>query len=240
MQYSFGSGMLFGVRTDTTPNTPVKFGVLQDVSLDFSFTEKELRGQGSFALEIARASGKITAKAKFAQIFANAFNSLFFGVASTTGQVLMAISEAGTIPTTPFQITVTNSATFQDDLGVFKAGVPMTKVASGPTTGQYSVATGVYTFAAADTGLAVSISYTYTGATGFKATVTNASMGAPPTFSAWLQGIYNSKQLVVKLPRCSSSKISLATKLEDWMIPEMDFSAMDDGSGNVAYWNYAE
>ena len=35
------------------------------------------------------------------------------------------------------------------------------EVASGPTTGQYSVSAGVYTFAAADTLLGVLISYTY-------------------------------------------------------------------------------
>ncbi len=72
--------------------------------------------------------------------------------------------EAWTIPATPFQITATQPwGNWGSDQGVTFAatGVALTQVASGPTAGQYAVAAGVYTFAAADVGKAVLISYGY-------------------------------------------------------------------------------
>lgn len=74
------------------------------------------------------------------------------------------VAENGTVPNLPgpYTITVTNSATFVADVKVTKAGVPMTKVASAPAAGQYSVAAGVYTFNSADNSAAVVITYRYT------------------------------------------------------------------------------
>ena len=74
------------------------------------------------------------------------------------------VAQSTTIPATPgpYTVTVTNSASFIQDLGVTKAGVAMTAVVSAPTTGQYSVAAGVYTFAAADQTAAIIITYRYT------------------------------------------------------------------------------
>lgn len=73
------------------------------------------------------------------------------------------IDEAGSIPASPgpYSITVAHSAAFIEDLGVSKGGVAMVKVASGPAAGQYSESGGVYSFAAADQGQAISIRYRY-------------------------------------------------------------------------------
>lgn len=236
MQFSFGSGQIFGYRGDIASGTPVRMGVLQDVSVDISFTEKSLYGQNQFAVTIARAQGKLTGKAKFARLNGLVFNSLFFGLAQSVGKVTVADAETGAIPATPFAVTVTNSATFQDDLGVVDATTlaPYTKVASAPATGQYMVVAGIYTFAAADTGKSVLISYTYTAATGGnKITITNQVMGTTPWFTAVLYAPYQGAQLGIKIRKATSSKLTFATKLEDFLIPEMDFEAMDDGSGNI-------
>jgi hypothetical protein len=95
----------------------------------------------------------------------------------TTITVYGTINENRTIPATPgpYTITTVQAATFTEDLGVTKAGVPMTKVASAPTAGQYSVniATGVYTFAAADQNQAVVIRYRYRIAAGYTVTLPN-------------------------------------------------------------------
>ena len=69
---------------------------------------------------------------------------------------------AGVIPATPYQLTAAQpNGTWGQDDGLTIAGVAGVPVASGPTTGQYSVANGVYTFAAADTGKAVVLNYSY-------------------------------------------------------------------------------
>ena len=44
-QFSFGSGLMFGTRSDIANATPIQFGTLQDISLDFSFSNKDLMGQ---------------------------------------------------------------------------------------------------------------------------------------------------------------------------------------------------
>lgn len=64
----------------------------------------------------------------------------------------------------PFTITVTHAATFVEDLGVVKGGVPLTKAAGAPAASQYAVnlGTGVYTFNATDNGDSVVITYRYT------------------------------------------------------------------------------
>ncbi len=75
------------------------------------------------------------------------------------------VDEDGTIPDDPgpYTVTVAHAADFLVDDGVTNGGTPMTKVVSGPATGEYSVdeGTGVYTFAAADKLDAVKISYHY-------------------------------------------------------------------------------
>jgi hypothetical protein len=65
------------------------------------------------------------------------------------------------IPATPYQVIVTSlSRHWSSDYSVLMAGAAMTKVIGTPATGQYAVdALGNYTFAAADTGKSVVITY---------------------------------------------------------------------------------
>jgi hypothetical protein len=72
-------------------------------------------------------------------------------------------NEAQTIPGTPFQVAVNApNGNWAVDQGVTYAnGTLLTPVSANPAQGQYSVAAGVYTFAAADSGQGVLISYSY-------------------------------------------------------------------------------
>lgn len=241
--FAFGAGSLYGINIIAGVPTPVKFGTLQEVSIETSFNEKQLYGGYQFPVAIARGTGKVSGKAKFAQINGAIFNELFFGSTMTTGQVNTVTGEASTIPATPYTITVVNSATFGTDLGVLYSltGLPLTKVASAPTTGQYSITAGVYTFAAADTLLGVSISYTYTvAASGKKMVVSNQLLGTTPFFSCYFSTVYNGKAVNFQLPLCTSAKLGFATKLEDFVVPELDFAAFADASGQVMTISTAE
>lgn len=86
-------------------------------------------------------------------------------VAVTYQAGYLTAAEPQTIPATPFQVTPDQlNGPWAQDAGVVNGttGVAMVKVASGtPTAGQYKVAAGIYTFAAADTGVPVLISYSY-------------------------------------------------------------------------------
>src|SRR5215468_3795175 len=145
--FQFGSGTLWGLPNggNTAANpTPTKFGTLQDVSLDISADVKQLYGQKQFPEAVARGKCKITGKSKFAAINGKMFNDLFFGQTVQVGMKKVALDE-NINPITAGSITVANSAQFIQDWGVRYAatGIPLTKVASAPTVGQYSVSAGV-------------------------------------------------------------------------------------------------
>lgn len=72
-------------------------------------------------------------------------------------------AEAHTIPSTgPFTVTAAQPyGAWATDQGVTVNGVPMTAVVGAPAVGQYSVSAGIYTFAAANAGQPVAVSYGY-------------------------------------------------------------------------------
>jgi hypothetical protein len=261
-QYQFGSGVLIGTPLTTFDGTvianpsPIQFGAVQDITIDISSENKTLHGQNQFPLAVGRGKAKVSGKAKFAQINGAIFNSLFFGQTLSNGIQADVIDTTGMlIPATPFTITAstTNSLTtfaipssgvWAYDLGVVNAsGLPMKRVASAPTSGQYSVSgAGVYVFAAADTGLRVFINYSYTATstTASKSTVTNVLMGQAPTFQADFFNTYNGKTMTFKLYACIATKLSFATKLDDFLIPELDFESFANSAGQVLDWATTE
>lgn len=245
MQFNFGAGEFYGVPlTDAAGNaisnpTPIRIGIMQEMSLEFSTDVKELHGQYQFAVDVGRGKGKVGGKVKGAQINGQALNSLFFGQ-TQTGGTLQAVNSDTTgqvIPATPFTITP-SSGTWLEDLGVIDAnGVPLKRVASAPATGQYSVSAGVYTFAAADTGTTVFINYRYSSSSAGaqKIAITNQLMGAAPLIKAHMQVAYRGKKSLVTLYSAMFTKLMLySTKLDDYSIPEQDFSAFANGAGQIA------
>lgn len=230
---SFGSGILYATPSGSNA-TPLQIGALQDCSAELSRTVKSLYGQYQQPLATGGGELKASLKAKMGYINAGVYASLFYGTSISTGTVSLAQNEAHSVPaSTPWTVTVTNSADFTKDLGVTYAnGNPLTQVASGPTAGQYSVAAGVYTFAAADASANVLISYEYT----------NSSSGSTVNAGLVLQGVQ--PIVTVDLYRGSNgtgerhrfwattcSKLSIPTKMADWGISELDFECYTDSQG---------
>jgi hypothetical protein len=241
MGYPFGSGVMLATPLGAN-QTPVRFGIMQDVTLEFKQTTKKLFGTYRLPVDVAGGTMEITGKTKFAKISGLLFASLFFNISTAVGQLKVADGEAGTIPTTPFAVTVANSTVWGYDLGVVytsgaKIGQQLVPVATGPITGQYTVAAGVYTFAAADTGLGVAITYTYRPATsGLKLVIPNQLLGFVPRFQINLY--VNSagsltEQFDLQLNSNTPSKLSFPTKLEDYMIPDFEFEAFADTNNNL-------
>lgn len=241
--FEFGSGTLWGFpvggNTATNP-TPSKFGTLQDVSLDISGDVKQLYGQKQFPEAVARGKCKISGKAKFAAINGKMMNDLFFGQTMGTGTIKVSLDEIKSV--TAGSATVANAAQFKQDWGVryVATGLPLTRVSAGPAVGQYSVSAGVYTFNTGDNGSNnVIISYTYTAAaSGAQMNITNQLMGFAPTIQVFLEQTYNDtasapNQFGVLLYSVVASKLSLATKQEDFIIPEFDFEAFANAAGQV-------
>ena len=73
-----------------------------------------------------------------------------------------------------------------------------------------NTSTGVYTFASADTGAHVQISYTFVAAaTGSQLNITNQLMGFAPTIQVLLENVYNGNQFNVLLYSVVASKLAL-------------------------------
>lgn len=239
-QYMFGTGQLFA--TPVGGGNPLRIGALQDVSIEFSGDIKQLYGQYQFPLDVARGKTKIEGKIGTANIDVGAFNQLFFGgTVTNNAEKKQVVNEAGAVPATPFQITVANAADFFMDLGVTDVltGNPLKQVASGPTTGQYSVnsGTGVYTFAAADTGKAVLINYIYDATTAGSGSLTigNNLMGSTPKFQLVASQIYNGKQFLLMLYSCTADKLSLPLKQDDYTISEISYQAQANDANQIGF-----
>ena len=238
MQYHFGSGQVWGRKVVTTGvPTPVRFGALQDISVDISYSTKQLYGQKIFPLEQGRGTGKITCKARLGQFNAQAFNDIIFGESTdpVTGRIVTIDREAQTI--TANNATVTNNATFLRDLGViYAANGGILNRANAPVGDQYTVneSTGVYSFNNSINNQNVRISYQYNDAANGKTiSISNQDLGSSPTFLAVLRNNFRNKNLALVLNACVSEKLGLATKLDDFVVPEFDFQALADASDQV-------
>lgn len=229
--YNFGLGSVTLTPGGANP-TPVQVAVLSDVAVDIGYDMKELRGQYQVPVDAARGPAKITGKAKNAAIFSSLlFAALGGAVAPVAGSKIGITGEAGVIPGTPFQITVAQSATWYEDLGVvdLTAGKQLTRVAAAPATGQYSVAAGVYTFAAADTAHNVAISYSYTAAAvGKTITLNNQPMGASTPYILSVYNTYGTKSFGWRFPAVHIPKLNVGMKAEAYTEQDLDFLVVQD------------
>jgi len=188
----------------------------------------------------ARGTVKATGKIKAAVVSGIALNYAFHGQTFAAGVLRASLGEAHTVPTTPYEVTIAppSSGTFDKDLGVLNGttGLPLTRVAMSPATGQYSVdeTTGIYTFAAADTTVAMTISYAYAVAsTGQKITINQQPIGTNPTFQLDYVSTLYGVTYYVRMFRAVASKLTRAHKLTDFMMPEIDFAFYADNVGKV-------
>lgn len=249
----FGAGVLLvnpNAGNLTTNPTPGQILTLQDVSIDISVDLKELRGATQWPEDVAPGDFKGSGKFGTGRIDQQIFSNIFFGNTPTAGIVQPVQGEAASIPTPsgPYTITVVNSANFAEDMGVqYASGVGgagggrFTRVASGPTQGQYSVASGVYTFAAADAGAAVLINYTWTASTvGTTSSVVNHNMGFGPVFELFLMRPYQSITISgkaytggLRLYACRASKLGQDKKRDGYTIPALEYSYFANPAGKV-------
>ena len=111
----------------------------------------------------------------------------------------------------------------------------MTSVAA---VGQYSVnsSTGVYTFYSGDASAAVAITYSSTVTGGQNIVVANQLLGYTPTFQLDYYTTLNqpaAKSIGVRMYSCVSDTLTYDYKLEDFGMPNFDFSCFVNASGNL-------
>ncbi len=242
--YVFGSGVLIGTPSG---GSPINFGLAQEVTLNIATTTKPLFGQNNFPVAIGSGTRKMSGKAKLARISGQALGNLFFGVNPGAGGVQTQFGEITSVPAvSPFTYSTTFHSMFVADQGVVYAatGLPLKAVASSPAVGQYSVAAGVYTFSSADAGAAVLVSYTYTvSGTGENIVVDLAAdrrrrSRSPPICSPPTRQRENSSRCFSTIAWRRNSRFG--TKLEDFVMPELDFQCFANAAGQVCQINFGD
>ena len=234
--YNFGVGNWFCKRTDTANQVVTLLGVLQDMEISIDRTNKELIGQYALPVDIAQAQMKITGKGKYAQIGATNLNNTILGQTLTSSSGFqIAAPENHTGAAT---VTVTNGATFSEDLGVryHSTGNPLQPVTATPSAGQYiagAAGVGAYTFNAADT-VSLDVYYSYNVTTMQQISAVNQLMGAGTTFELIGSNTYNvcgnTKVLSVKLNACKATKTGMPLKNIDYLMFDLEFQAFADCS----------
>ena len=244
--FVFGSGVLIGTQLGVTPATPINFGLVQKVSLETSVAVKELYGEYAFPVAVGSGTRKVMCKATLARFSGQAIGRLFYNQAPAVGSTISEFAELHTIPaSSPYTVTVANSGHFVADQGVIYAssGLPLIAVAASPAQGQYAVAAGVYTFAAADAQANVLISYAYTApSSGQSLAIPNPLIGSTANFTATLFATdpTTNLQFSVSLVQCVASKFSFDTSLEDFAKPDFEFQAQANAAGQVMTFNFGE
>jgi hypothetical protein len=251
----FGTGIMFATAKQDSKGatisgaTPVQFGTLQDITSDFSFEEKTLYGASQHPLAIGRGKAKFTFKAKTATFSGLILSDLIFGNTALAGIKAVVTSFPVSVPdASPYTVAISapNTGVFINDLGIVSGvtGTPFTKVAGTPASGQYAVsAGGVYTFAVADKGSLMLVSYEYSATTTGSEKIiqiSNDLMGQAPSFAVNLSKTYDGKSITFRFNKCVASKFSFASKNDDFSVPEFDFTAMADATGSVGYISVSE
>lgn len=251
----FGAGVLFatptytsaGVAIPVAQRSPVQFGIVQNVEIDDEAEVKELYGANQYPVDIGRGKSKLSIKCEQAQFSAQLFNTVYYGQTLTAGyNAVFAASQGTTIPTgagaTSIAIAPTapygGTSVFVADLGVQDGnGVPYTRVAASPTSGQYSLTGSTYVFANQDAGSSVFINYQYSNATnpagGDNLIVYNIPMGQVPVFSAQFFNSRKGQSIWRKFNACVATKLSMSFKNDDFSIPNFEMSAFADENNVV-------
>jgi hypothetical protein len=247
MNLQFGSGVLYGIPNAgnlATNPTPQKFGILQEMSIEFKGDLKKLFGQKQFPVAKARGKIDVTGKGKIATLDPNLLNQLYFAQAKTTGVQRISADESHA-PAASVSPTHAAAGSPLTDYGVINkdTGLNMEKVASAPAVGQYtftqattggSPTAATYVFNASETASAVLLSYLYADSSnGVTITLSNQLMGYAPEFRALLFNNFRNKYFGIELYSCVMGMVGIPTKQEDFWICDIDLDASTDATDTL-------
>jgi hypothetical protein len=228
--------------------TPLRALTIQDAELDISGTIESLKGQFQFPDDTAvtdkKGSGKITMGRKDLSLL----NQIFFADIAAVGGTSVSPVEKHVAAAT-ISVTPPGSGTFFADLGVYygaNINHSFQRIATGsPTAGQYSVSGGTYTFASADVGLDVLISYAYTQpTTGTIFQVNNQNIGYGPQVEIYMVDTYQPVNIgtvllpvfvysTIKVYAAKISKVTLGNKRANYSMPEVNYEYFQANNGRV-------
>lgn len=156
------------VNDYSTTLNKVRLLKLGQANFSFDFPiEKIFGGNSLYPFDTMDKERTATVKFTNNEFDADILAALSGATVTRAGSTEVQISkESGTIPgSVSYTVTLAKAATAvtaTDHVYYADTGVEFTRVASGPTAGQYSISSGVLTFAAADASKAIYVDYRYT------------------------------------------------------------------------------
>ena len=144
-------------------------------------------------------------------------NAKYTATATSTTFTLTENSAGG--GNTPGTATVTGT-------GVVTSGNATTSVAGTGLTIQ---------FATADVGVSAQYQFDYTVSSGKTVEIKNKLMGTAPVFEAEFYAALDGNPITLVLNNCTSEKLTMNFKNEDFIIPDFSFSAFSDAADVVGH-----
>jgi hypothetical protein len=251
--YVFGAGNLWAKSTDPTAQVAF-FATVQEWNIDMDQELIRLIGQNKFPVDIAPGEMKIVGKIKQARVQSYLINNTILGQTVTSGSGFdVANAEShGPLGTGTTTFAVTNGANFLEDLGVLynTGGIALSPTTAAPSAGYYIPGTtanaGVYTVNSADATVAgnLGVSYTFGVTTLFQTSIGQVLMGTGPQFELIGKVPYTvqgtAKTFNMKWNAVRASKMPLVFGNKKYLIPELDFEAFADSSGNIGKFAITE
>lgn len=225
----FGVGELY-LTTNATPGQSIYVGGLQELALKITRTTKGFKGAYLFDLLKAITGAEAVLTAKYGAFKPTLIASVLGGTVAAGYRALVKDELMGAAALT---YAVAHPTGMQDKGACDATGTPLTRVASAPAAGQYSVveATGVYTFASS---AVYSVSYTWDASTtlGQKVDIVNSLMAAP---TSWYQiDAFNpAEKTGFVFNKALPKSLNLPRKNDDFLVEDLEFDLIPDSTGKL-------
>jgi hypothetical protein len=235
-----GIGAVTLVGAGAEPDT-ADMALVTSLKLNIEEEDVDLEsGEDLDIIDSFKSSRKIGGDLEVDEFSAKLLKFATAGVTTSAGSKVGFVHTAA-IPTTPFTITVPDAANWDTDLVVvdLTAGKQLTRIAAAgtPTTGQYKVTAGVYTFAAADTGHDTFIrGRKAVAGAGVQALVAAAAAGAAADL--WQLHYYNTKNGKSSgfyVPAARIFGLNTAFERKGWSKTSLKWKAVKPASGSILY-----
>lgn len=236
----FGSGKLFlnpNAGNLATNPSPVRGFTVQDIKFDMKGSIKDLRGENQFPDDTAVSDKTGTFEFSIGRKDYSLLQQVFLADTTATGGTAVQPDESH-VCATSITVTPPSSGTFVTDLGVhFADGTQFVKLPSGtPAAGQYTQTGAAYTFASADVGKTIYISYSFSLTAGNTVQMNNQVQGYSPQFEAFVVDTYQPVSgifSVVHIYSAKISEVSMTNKRDGYGMFDLKGQYYNSASGRV-------
>lgn len=250
---SFGAARLYATNSS---GQRFLYAEMSNLSVQFKQDLKEYYSEKTFAAGVANGHTSIDLTAEHYKLSLATIATDWGLSAPSASTDATVMDEPGTIPaTSTYTVTVANAAQMIANTDVVYVthtasngdlyDVLYTRTSGAPAAGiSYSVAAGVFTFAAGDASLPVKITYDYTNTAGSLITLSNVfqNSGTPYKMRMIKQDtspIDGSKGLfIVTLNAVRAGGLTLPSKENEWNVYKREMKAFADQSGTVATFQF--